>query len=321
MGAKPSIFTVLGIAKDSGSPVAPTAFIAPSGPPTPKDVIKFAADKGLRGSMTDVYDEIPTIKSSTFDFAGDVFPDSIGWMLTGVLGDLVTTGASVPYSHALAVLNSGDGQPPTYTLTDYYVVNTRQYPGAKFTDLDIKFNADGLLTYTAKAVALPSVTTTAPTPSYTTVGPMASWVGVVTIGGTAVHTVMDGNVNIKRPVTVIPTVDGSQNPHALWSGPVSVSGKLTLVMEDESQLTNYLTNVQPSLDITFSTGTGASLVSLKLHMTSVSYQTADIGRGKEYVELSVSFTAKGNATDTGASGGFSPIKATLQNAIVAGTYK
>lgn len=323
MGARPTDLSVLGIAKETtfGTPVAATSFIPITGAPTPKDVVKFLQDKGMRGAMTDVYDQIAGIKSSTFDFAGDVFPDTFGFMLTGVLGDLTTTGASAPFTHAVSLLNSGDGQPPSYTITDYYAVNTRQYPGAKFNEVDFKFAADGMLTYSAKATALVSVPTTVPTASYTAVQPMAAWTGVVSIGGSAVHTVMDGNVNIKRPVAIIPTVDGSQAPHALWSGPLGVSGKLTLVMEDETQLTNYLMNTQPALDITFSTGAGASAVQVKFHMTQVMYQTADIGRGKEFIELAVAFTAKANSTDVGASGGYSPIKATLQNALVAGTYK
>jgi hypothetical protein len=133
--------------------------------------------------------------------------------------------------------------------------------------------------------------------------------------------VLDGNVTIKRTVSVVDTVDGSQTPHALFSGPVSVSGKLTLVMEDESQLTNYLTNTQVSLDINFQSGSGATAQQVKLHMSQVAYSAADITRGKDFVELPVSFTAVANSTDAGGSGGFSPIKVTLQNANPSGTYK
>jgi hypothetical protein len=312
----------MGIAKETtfGTPVAATNFL-PISPPTPKDVVKLAQDKGLRGAMVDVYGEIQTVKHSTFDFAGDVFADTFGFLLAGVLGDVTTTGVSAPFTHAMAVLNTGDGQTPSYTITDAYSINTRQYPGAKFSDLDIKFNADGLLTYSAKAVALPSATTTAPTASFTNVQPLAGWIGAVTIGGSANLSVLDGNIQIKRPVTVIDTVDGSQAPHALWSGPVAVSGKLTLVMEDETQLTNYLNSSTTALDVNFTTGTGAAAQQLKLHMTNVVYESADISRGKDYVELPISFKAVANSTDIGASGGYSPIKVTLQNAITSGTYK
>jgi hypothetical protein len=314
--------SVLGIAKETvfGTAVPPTAFL-PVNPPTPKDNLALLEDKGLRGSMVSMYDEIPGPASSTFDFDGDVFPDTLPWMLTGVLGDLLTTGASVPYSHAISVLNSGDGQTPSYTLTDFYGVAARAYAGAKFSELGVKFAGDGMLTYTAKAVALASAVATTPTAAYTAVPPLAGWTGVVSVGGTVLSNVIDGEVTIKRTVTVVDSVDGSQAPYKLWSGPVTADGKLTLVMEDDSQLINYLTNVKPALDINFTSGTGAALTQVKLHMSSVVYSAADIGRGKDFVELAVTFSAKANVTDVGASAGYSPIKATVQNAVLTGVYK
>jgi hypothetical protein len=322
MGIRPTAQTVIGIAKEAtwGTPVAATAFI-PVSPPTPKDVIKLGQDKGLRGSMVETYGEIQLTKHTTFDFSGDVFADTIGFPLAGVLGDVTVTGASAPYTHAMAVYNSADGQPPSYTITDNYSENVRQYPGCKFSEIDLKFSADGLFTYSAKAVGIPSVTASAPTPAFSTLQPLASWLGVVTIGGTANMSVLDGNVNIKRSVDVIDTVDGSQAPHSLFAGPVSVSGKLTLVMEDETQITNYLNTTGVSLDVNFQTGAGATLQQVKLHMSSVIYSAADISRGKTYVELPVTFTAVANTTDVGASNGYSPIKVTLQNANPSGTYK
>ena len=316
-----SNLSFLGIAKEAtpNTPAPATAFI-PVDKPTPKEALTLLQDKGLRGSMVEVYNEIGGPKHTTFDFNGDVFPDTIGWLLAGVLGDVSTTGASAPFTHAMAVLNSSDGQPKTYTLTDYYATGTRQYPGAKFSELGFKFNGDSMLTYSAKATAFPSVTTTVPTPNFTNIPPIAAWTGAVSIGGTPVTTVLDGEVSIKRPVTVIQPVAGSQSPGNIWSGPVSVDGKMTLVMEDDTQLTNYLTVTQPSLDINFAAGTGAGAIQVKLHMTNVVYTAADIGRGKDFVEISVSFSARANSTDIGTSGGYSPIKATIQNAIASGTY-
>lgn len=319
---KSSSLSFLGIAKESvfGTPVPATAYV-PVSPPTPKHNVTLLDDKGLRGSMVDVYNQVAGPVHTEFDYAGDVFPDTIGWMLTAVLGDLTTTGASAPFSHAVSTLNNADGQPPSYTLTDYYAVATRQYPGAKFSEVGFKFAADNMLTYTAKAVALPSVTTTVPTPSFTAIPPVAGWSGAVSIGGSVQPNVLDGEVTIKRAVNVVNTVDGTQAPWQLWTGPVSVDGKLTLVMEDDTQLTNYLTTAQPALDINFASGAGAAAVQVQLHMTNVIYSAAEISRGKDFVELSVSFSARPTTADAGASLGYSPIKATVKNAVAAGVYK
>lgn len=318
---QPTFRSFLGIAKETafGTAVPATAFI-PVKTMSPKDNVMLLDDQGMRGSMVDTYDKIAGPVFAEYGFDGDVFPDTIGWALAGVLGDVVTTGASAPYTHAVSTLNTGTGQPPSYTVSDYYTIATRQFPGLKFSELGLKFSGDGLLNYSAKATSLASVPTTAPTPSYTDVPPLAGWTGAVTIGGSAATFVVDGECTIKRDVTVIHTSDGTQAPYALWSGPVSASGKLTLVMEDDTQYLNYLNNSKPSLDINFSQGAGASAVQVKLHMTKASYSAAEISRGKDYIELSVDYDALANTTDAGASAGYSPIKATLQNTIATGTY-
>lgn len=322
MGAQPTFRSVLGIAKETvpNTASAATAFI-PVKTMTPKDSLTLLDDQGMRGSMVSTYDRIAGPLHAEYGFDGDVYPDTFGWPLAGVLGDVTTTGASAPFSHGMSVLNTGDGQPPTYTISDFYTINTRQYAGAKFSEVGIKFNGDGLLNYSAKATSLASVTATAPTSSYTAVPPPAGWTGVVSIGGSAASFVVDGECTIKRPVTVINTSDGTPAPYALFSGPVDASGKLTLVMEDDVQLLNYLNNSKPSLDINFSQGTGPTLLQVKLHMTKCSFSGADITRGKDYIELSVSYDALANVTDAGTSAGYSPIKVTLQNAVAAATYK
>jgi hypothetical protein len=319
---KATQLSFLGIAKEvtPGTPVAASNFI-PVTQITPKDNLTLLDDKGYRGALVDVYDQIAGVLSGTLDFDGDVFPDTVGFALAGVLGDVTTTGASAPFTHAFAVLNSGSGQPPSYTLNDNYVAGNRQYPGARFSEVGFKFSADGLLTYSAKATTFGSATASAPTTSFTSIPPMVGWQGVAQIGGVTQAGLIDGEVTIKRSVTVVNTVDGTQAPAQLWSGPVQVDGKATLVMEDDTQLTAYLTTTKPSVDFNFTAGAGAGAVQLKLHMSKCSISAADITRGKDYVEIPITFTALANTTDIGTSGGYSPIKVTVQNAVTTGTYK
>jgi hypothetical protein len=311
----------LGIAKETtfGTAVAATAFI-PVTSITPKDNLTMLQDKGLRGAMVELYNQVPGPLSSTFDFGGDVFPDTIGYVLSGVLGDITDTGAAAPYTHAFSVLNSGSGQPHSFTLDDNYVAGNRQYAGAKFNEVAIKYGPDGFVTYTAKAVALGSAASAAPTQSFTTVPPLVGWQQVVKIGGTAAAGIMDAEVTIKRPVTIVKAVDGTQGPYQLWSGAVSAEGKFTVVMEADTYLSQFLAGTQTSLDFNGTAGTGAAATQFNLHMSNVTFTAADISRGKDYVELAVTFVANANTTDVGTSAGYSPIKATIQNAIAGGTY-
>ena len=55
-------------------------------------------------------------------------------------------------------------------------------------------------------------------------------------------------------------------------------------------------------------------------MTKCAYKVAKITRGKEHVQVEVTVQGVANATDVGASGGFSPCKWVVQNALPAATY-
>lgn len=319
--AKSSNLSFLGIAKETafGTAVAPSVFI-PVSAPTPKDSLALLDDKGMRGSMVDTYGEVAGPISAEMDFDGDVFPDTIGWMLAGILGDVTSVGSAAPYTHTMAVKNNGTGQPTSYTVTDYYAAGTRAYAGGKFSELDLKFSGDAMFTYSAKMTTLGSATVTTPTPAFSALPPLAAWIGTVSIGGTPLTTVIDGEVDIKRTVTPIFAVSGSQKPTDIWAGPVAVSGKLTVVMNDDTQLTNYLNNTQPALEITFASGEGAAATSVGLQMSKVAYSAAEIGRGSDYVEIDITWTAVANATDVGASAGFSPLLVTVENAVASGVY-
>lgn len=318
---KPSHLSRLGVAKEvtPGTPVAAT-FWVPYKTLTPKDDVNLIQDTGQRGAPVDVFGLYPGQKGAELDLGGDVFADGIGWLLASVLPDLVTTGASAPFSHVFSTLCSGDTQPTPQTWTIADPLNTWQYPGAQFSELGFKWNADGLFEWSAKAMTWPYATTTTPTPSYTAVPPVANWNITNKIAGTNTF-VQDGELTIKRNMTVIRGSAGTQNPYRIWTGDVSVEGKLTLVMEDASQRTIFQAGTAQSFDCIYSQGAGAAANGLTLHCSQVAYTEGTPSYGKEYIELPVSFQAIGNTSDVGASGGYSPIKATLSNAVTSGTYK
>ncbi|WP_371646493.1 phage tail tube protein [Streptomyces mirabilis] len=318
---KPSHLAVLGVAKEvtPGTPVAATKWV-PYKTLTPKDDVNLIEDVGQRGAPVDNFGQYAGQKGAELDLGGDVFADTIGWLLASVLPDLVTTGASAPFSHVFSTLCTGDTQPTPQTWTIFDPLGTWQYPGAQFSELGFKWNADGLFEWSAKAQTWPYATTTTPTPSFTSVAPVANW--NITCKLASVNTfVQDGELTIKRNMTVIRGAAGTQNPYRIWTGDVSVEGKLTLVMEDSAQRTIFQAGTAQAFDVVYSQGASAALNGLQLHCSQVAYTEGTPSYGKEYIELPVTFKAIGNVTDVGASGGYSPIKATLQNAVAANTYK
>jgi hypothetical protein len=327
MALQQSVRSYLGIAKEAtkGTVVAPTDFIPVSKDSLkPQDIVDPLYDTGLRGSNVLNYNYIPGRTRSTVDFGGAVFADTIGYGLAGLLGAVATTGVSAPFTHTISLLNSltagADAQPISYTLTDFYAVHVRSYPGCQFSDFSLKFNADGMLEYDTKTTGFASSTVADPTPTFSTVLPTPVWRGTVSIGGSAVSSAMSGNIDMARPVTPVYGISATQDPFQVFLGPLEVTGKITFLMETDAELTNFLSNTQPAIVLNWAYGTGATAVQIQATITKGAYTAAMIERGEDFVQVSIDLNGQSNTTDAGASGGFSPIKWVLQNAKASGTY-
>lgn len=327
MSVQQSVRSYLGIAKEvtKGTAVAPTDFIpVMKDSVKPVDIIDPLYDTGLRGSNVVNYNYIPGRNRSTFDFSSAGFADTIGYSLAGLLGSVATSGASAPFTHVISLKNSAaaaaDDQPISYTLTDFYAAAVRAYPGCQFSDFSLKFSADGLLEYDTKTTGFASASASTPTPTFSTILPTPVWNGTVSIGGSPVSTSMSGNIDMKRNVTPVYGIANTQAPFSVFLGPLETTGKITFIMEDNTELTRYLTNTQPAIVLDWQTGASAALTQISATITKGAYTAAVIERGQDFVQVTVDINAQGNTTDAGATGGFSNIKWTLKNAKASGTY-
>lgn len=265
---------------------------------------------------------------------------SVASLNVTISGPVVKTHASgvvvqpvtAPFTSAFSTLNSGQGQPTSHTFTHFQgpvaTVGARQYPGACISDLTLKWNAEtSLLTYDAKGSCWPSVIPgSAQTSAPSTVTPIPSWRGLLGIagpatGGTLVKTVIDGEIVIKRVLEPVFTTQNSQNPYIIQRGAVSVSGKLNFIAADETPYLSMLNNSQPQLQLVIGNGAaGAALVQMQVDMQQAAYETAKPNFGKAAVAYDVTLAAVANTTNAGASGGFSPVKISITNAVAPQTY-
>ncbi len=319
----------LGIAKEvtKGTPVAPTDFIpVASSKMKPQDMIgELLASDMAQGSLVKNYAYVQGRSNSTFDFGGPVYPDTIGYVLGGMLGSVATSGASAPYTHVISLKNASatgaDAQPTAFTLTDFYAANVRAYPGIQFHDFSMKFTADGMLDYDAKGTGYLSSAASTPTPSFSTVLPTPVWLATVSIAGATVSNAVDGNIDMVRPVTPIFGLANTRDPYQVFLGALETKGKIRFVMENDTELTRFLTNTQPAITLNWSQGAGASATQIAFTITKGAYTAAMIDRSKDFVEIEVDVNAIANTTDAGSTGGYSNIKWTLQNAKTSGTYQ
>jgi hypothetical protein len=125
---------------------------------------------------------------------------------------------------------------------------------------------------------------------------------------------------MKRNVTPVYGISNTQNPYSVFLGPIEVTGKITFIMENDTELTRYLNNTQPAIVLNWNYGSGATQVQIQATITKGAYTAAVIERGEDFVQVTVDLNGQGNTTDAGSSGGFAPIKWVLLNAKASGTY-
>jgi Phage tail tube protein len=318
--ALPTALSFYGIAKETvkGTWVTPVDYL-PLTKLDPVDKTTWLVDDGMRGSMVKEYNKIPGPVWSETKCTGPVFPDTIGYPLMGFLGDVTATGSG-PYVYAGSLKNSVDGQPTSQSITDFNVVETRGYAGAQWMDLSFKWDGAKLLTWDGTFDALQSAVETKPTSSYTTVTAQPGWLCATTLNSISTLTLIDATFTMKRTGGPINTSDGTQAPYQIFAGDLSVTGKLTVVADANTQLANYLAGTKIPMDFKWSQGAGATATTVQLHSTLCNLDEVSTQRGKAWVEYAITFTALPNSTDAGASGGVSPIKATITNAKPSNVY-
>lgn len=310
-------FTGLGRETTKGTAVAATHYI----PVTRADgdeATDVLPDQGMRGSMSTLYGAVKGTQSATYDAEGDVYLDTIGFFLAGIMGEGAFV-AGTPNTHTFTLNNdrvTTKGQCPSFTIWDYQGLQARKYAAATMSSFTLRCSAQELLTYSASFTSNASVIDTVPSPSFGTLSPIAAWVGSATVAGSPSTLVEEAEISFSRNVSVVQTVDGSTNPLQIWQGPLSVSGRLMFVAPNEDEFTRYLNVTQPSLELSFGQGTG----SLAIAMEQVVYNSAKVERGEDFTQVSAQFDAVANTTNVGLSAGFGPITVTLQNSVAADIY-
>lgn len=330
----PSQKQALWLAKESsqGTPVFTSMAEMPVDSFQPEDTVTWLDDQALRNSMATLYGRQQGPLHVEFEGAGPAYMDMLPYFLVNILGDISTTGASAPFSHAISLLNSGGAQPGSLTLVQWQGTPAtsacRFLSGCCLSELTLTGNADSEyigLSFKGSGWATGDVPTAAPASNLTAATPMATWRYQLgqggTVGAAPNKTVREFGVTITRALRVENTMQNSQAPFIIQRGGLGTSGSLTYtVPSDETALNALINNTQPQIQLLGTQGAAATLLSMQLDMLLTAWDTAKIKLDEEAVGYDVTWVGVGNTTNVGASSGFSPIKATIQNALPSGTY-
>lgn len=285
---------------------------------SPVDQVGFQVDTGWRGAAVATFGRVVASIDAGLRLSGPLATDSFGYLLAGALGDVTVTGPPSPYIWSMSVQNAGTQQSSSYAVAVVDPTGPLTFPGCVVRDLEVAFGAEELVTWQATLAGLVPTTGAVTMPAASGDLPLPAWTGRVQIAGVTTTAVLDGKISLKRAVTAKRRVDGSLSPWLQRQEPLEVSGTLTVVAQDDTLRQGFISGAQTSLDVVFATGAGAATRSLQLHCSAVTWSGVTRSYGGKFVELAGSFVADGNAADVGASGGWSPIKATLLNGVASG---
>jgi hypothetical protein len=305
--------------------IGPTAYI-PVTDPGFADLITQLEDTSFSGSNAQPFSIVQGNRTSEVTLAGNVYPDSFGYILSNFMGayDYVATSGGNPTTYAFSPNNQSNGQPTSYL---YYVynpggANCRVFAGAAVEELGVKADPGAFVSWTAKIQAFASGVVATPTASYSAFTALAGRLGTVTVAGTASPKFVSLDITLKRDQSgPIPTFMGRQDPLDIFVGAAVVSGTFTVITDDDVQLLNYLNGSQPAVTLSMLQGATTAVNGIVFQMTKCNYDSGTKAnvKGKGWVELTVPFKSVANTTDIStAGGGRSPVLATLSTGTTTG---
>jgi hypothetical protein len=231
---------------------------------------------------------------------------------------------TAPFTHTFSLLNSGNGQPPSHTVTYHNNLAgtflARQYAYWCASAMDFKINSEQLFQHDTKGTSVLGVIAGSnPTNTQTGLPAVADWtfkvgIGGPATGGTLINNVEDAQINLARMLKPQFTLQGAQAPFVIARCGFSATGKLTFMAQDESPLVTLLNNTQQQLQIAMTQGSGPSLLGCTFNFGVTAYEAATIAT-PDVLTYDVNFRALANATNAGASGGLSPGNVVIQNAV------
>jgi hypothetical protein len=298
-----SALSYLGLSKEAawGTPVTAAKWL-PVKSMSPVDDIKTIIDEGKRGLAAKDFGVLQGVRLANLDYGGDFFVDVVPYLILAILGKDTVTGTA-PYTHLFQL----DPAPPSLTFQDYNGFNERQFAGARLSELGLKFASDtGALEWTAKALSKVSAAVVKTTPTFGTTAPLLGWQAALAVGGTPVTKLLAFELNIKRVLKEIFGANNSQDPSNIFAGIVEVTGKLTFDMQDDVELTHYLSNDEPAVVITLTQSPNVNLI---ITLTKCAFEKAQSDRSQEFVRLDAQVRGIYNVTDAG------PCQVAVKNAV------
>lgn len=214
--------------------------------------------------------------------------------------------------------NNAGVRPPAYSMTVHEGVSPLGFAGAVISDLSIKIDPKGTVTFGIKMSSFPESPVSTFTPSYSGQQPLLGWQWNMTNAGASSTRGLSYDLALKRAVEVIHSSDGSQGPREIFAGALESDGSFKAIYEnalDYNLFANYSQQAATALIAQPAQvgGVQVGACSLALTLSQSVWHKGARDLGGQYVQASYSLSGIANATDGGN------VQAVLKN-FVTTTY-
>lgn len=271
----------------------------------PKEQQKNVSPAEVRNSQDEHFTRLAGLRWLEWDVKESyVYHDSIGiWLASAFGSPVVTTPVAGVKDNTFKLA----ADPKTLSLQwddPRRSVEPRQSLYNAVDSITFSFAADGTLTYACSGVGKPDTAIGAPTYSFSTVKPIESWRGAVTLDGVASYLkLVSGSIKVMRNRKPFHTIANSQSPQSITIGKRSVEVELVVDLASATELTAWRSAAATAgLTITWvddgvtALGTG-EYPEFELKLGTLLYESAEKDWEPDSPQVKVTGRGLYNATD------------------------
>lgn len=247
------------------------------------------------GGVNTEYVKVTTVgTAATVTVGGGTGGNSTRFAHTAAGGSVVA-----PYTHTFKQNRTSSTVWPTYSFTTDDGADQLGFPGCVMSDLGIKIDPKGYLTFAPKYLGFPSASQSTFSYAASAVQPNVGWGWTVTNAGGSSTRGLTCDLTLKRATEAIVSSDGNQSPREIFAGALEIDGTYKAIFENDTDLNlfkNYLQTVTTHL-LTQAPLLGGQ--SLAITMSQSGYTTGEKDLSQSYTQLTQAMSGINNATDSG----------------------
>jgi hypothetical protein len=254
---------------------------------------------------------IPTGSTIRIDTAGNVeyattgVPTGVGPFTIPIVTPATflalnhTSGVAVTTVTTHTFAQSTSARPPFWSISVYDTVDYRGWPGCKISELGIKIDPKGMVTFSPKFVGFPEQTVSSFSPTYTAVQPELGWGWTMTNGGGSSTRGLTLDLTAKRATEAIHSSNGLQAPREVFDGALELDGSYKAIYENTTDYNLFLAYTQGITTATLTKAIFFGGESLAITMSQSGWPKGVRALDQNYVQAGFDISAIQNATDAG----------------------